>query len=219
MGIRIFDVDTDDAAPKQFDDVIGFFRSGYQVNNRPVALQEWLVTSADPDVVDAVAAIMGGTPEDRDTEKDDTVGVFTTSNTVEVILAGPAAIRSGMVLWGRNSRIRECDGVVQGGDNAGEPCVCPSSVKERKEKAKKDLACSPSMAVYFRLAEDPDLGVFRFTSGSWSLAAEIGKAEAALERIDGPALATLALEVVEYTTKAGRDVSFTKPVLKVRGAA
>jgi hypothetical protein len=79
--------------------------------------------------------------------------------------------------------------------------------------------CAPSILVYFRSAAEPDLGRFSFSSGSWSRAAEIEDAEKALAKIDGPALATLTLEIVEYETKAGRQVRYTKPVLTVKGAA
>lgn len=221
MGIKIFEVDPD-SQPRSSDDIVGRFRSGTQLNNRPMALDNWRVTTGDPDVAAAIADTFGGDPKDWDTQTEEKLEVFTETDSVEIILDGPDAIRTSMVLWGRNSMIRSCDGVTQTDDKQS-ACVCPSTVKERKEAAKAGHGCEPSVQVYFRLAAAPDLGKFKFFSGSWSLAAEVGDAEAKLAAINGPARATLTLERVEYTPKGGprKDqlVSFTKPVVKVLGPA
>ena len=220
MALRIFDVDPDARPKKGFaDDLVGRFRSGAQVNGRPLALSEWRVTTGDPDVADAIAAALGGTPEEWDTKTEETLEVYTAAPSVRVLLDGPQAVRTSMALWGRNNKkVRECDGVTQM-DDAKSPCVCPDKVADRKVAAKEGTGCEPSISIFFRLADEAlrDLGKFRFQSGSWSMAAEIGEAEAKLADINGPAIATLSLERVEYTTKAGREVSYTKPVLKVLG--
>jgi hypothetical protein len=64
----------------------------------------------------------------------------------------------------------------------------------------------------------PDLGLWRFNSASWQLAGEVNAAEEALAAAGGEAEGVLRLELVEYTTKAGRNVSYTKPIIEV-GAA
>lgn len=220
MGIRIFDVDPDAKPKSQFsDDIVGRFRSGAQINKRPVALEAWRVTTGDPEVAAAVQGLFGGDePAPWETQAEDNLEVYTEATTFDVILDGPQSVKTSMVLWGRNALIRSCDGVTQTDDKRS-PCVCPQAVSERKEAAKAGTGCEPSIQVYFRLADDPDLGRFKFFSGSWSFAGEVGTAEAALEKIDGPARASLTLEVVEYTTKTGREVRYTKPVLKVLGPA
>lgn len=219
MGIRIFDVDPDARPKKRFsEDIVGRFRSGAQVNNRPLALTEWRVTTGDPEVADKILDMLGGQePQEWPTSGEDNLEVYTEAKAVEVILDGPDALKTGMALWGRNGLIHACDGETQ---TDGSACtMAGKTVAERKEAAKAGYGCAPNIAVYFKLAADPDLGKFRFTSSSWSLAAEVYEAEEALERIGGPALATLTLELVEYTTKAGRAVSYTKPVIKVKRAA
>jgi len=50
------------------------------------------------------------------------------------------------------------------------------------------------------------------------LAGEVNAAEEALAAAGGEAEGLLRLELVEYTTKAGRNVSYTKPIIEV-GAA
>lgn len=216
MALRIFDVDPDAAPRKPTGDIVGRFRSGHQVQNRPMALEEWRITSGDPDVAKAVSDLFGGTPQEWETTGEDRLEVFTEQKAVKVILEGPDAIRTSMVLWGRNAMIRQCDGVTQ---KDGTACVCPQKVTDRKEAAKVGTGCEPSIVIFFRLADAPDLGKFKFVTGSWSMAGEIGTPEDALAAIDGPAFGTLKLELVEYTTKAGRNVRYTKPVLSITGAA
>lgn len=229
MGLRIFENDPE-SAPKPSrrfaDDLVGRFRSGYQINNRPATLEKWRVTSGDPDVATAIVEMLGSEhdakPQPWDTQGEDNLEVFTTTERVKIILDGPDAIRQEMVLWGRNGAIRKCDGVEQKGVDkddtaAGTGCVCPQSFADRKDAAKKGTGCQPSITTYFRLADDPELGRFRFTSGSWSLVKDIIKTEEKLAKVDGPALAWLGLEVVEYGE--GRDKKrFIKPVIDVIGA-
>jgi hypothetical protein len=219
MAIRIFDVDPDARPKKRFqDDIVGRFRSGAQVNGRPLALEEWRITTGDPAVAERVQDLYGG--QDAQTwvtQGEDNLEVYTTTSSVAVLLDGPGAIRSGMALWGRNGLIHSCDGETT---TDGDPCpMAGKTVADRKDAAKAGYGCEPSIQVYFRLADDEDLGKFRFFSGSWSLAGEIADAEAALEKIGGPARGTLTLEVVEFTTKAGAHRRFTKPVVTVTGPA
>ncbi|MEU4568648.1 hypothetical protein [Micromonospora sp. NPDC023956] len=223
MGLRIFETDPE-AAPKPrqryADDLVGRFRSGYQINGRPATLTEWRVTTGDPDVSERIREMFGGDPaQEWETKGEDTLEVFTQAAKVRIILDGPSAIRQEMVLWGRNNNaIRKCDGIEQSLDaDKGKPCECPASFTERKDAAKAGKGCGPNITVYFRLADDPDLGRFRFTSGSWSLVRDLVATEEALEGIDGEAVAWLGLEVVEFGE--GRDKKkFTKPVIDVIGA-
>lgn len=221
MALRIFETDPDAVRkPRSFaDDIVGRFRSGYQVNKRPASLTRWRVTTGDPDVAAAVHRLFGGeAPQQWDATGEDNLEVFTDAPKVKIILAGRDAVRQEMVLWGRAGAIRHCDGVEQTGDNAGRPCECPALLADRKDAAKRGTGCVPSTSVTFRLHDQPDLGLFRFSTGSWSLVREITDAEEALADLDGPALAWLALEQIEYEAD-GRTRKFTKPVLKVIGPA
>lgn len=226
MSLRIFETDPE-AAPKPrskyADDLVGRFRSGYQVNNRPASLEKWRVTTGDPDVAETISELMGGEgAQEWDAPGEDNIEIFTDTAKIDIILDGHHAIRSEMALWGRSGAIRKCDGVTQKGTEpgdaaAGSPCECPAAFSDRKDAAKSGKGCQPNITVFFRLAAAPDLGVFKFTSGSWSLARDIGAAEEKLEAIDGPARARLGLEVVEYEAQ-GKKRKFTKPVVEVLGA-
>lgn len=224
--IRIWETDPASAPkprPQRFaNDLVGRFRSGYQLRNRPVALTEWRVTTGDPDVAKAIQDLLGGDePQQWETSGEDNLEVYTERKQVKVILDGPDALRQEMVLWGRAGAIRRCDGVEQHGEDAkGKPCECPASYADRKDAAKKGTGCQPSITLYFKLADAPDLGRFKFVTGSWSLLRELGDVTDTLTDIEGPTLAWLGLEEIEYEAKdTGQRRKFTKPVIEIVGPA
>lgn len=227
MATRIFETDPD-AKPKTRPvyskaDVDFFFRSGMQVPNpktkrlEPVSLADWRVTTGDPEIADKVAELFGGSPAEWDTPKDDALQILTNADKVEIVLSGTDAIRDKLVLWGRQGPVHECDGVyfLSPDNMAGQPCRCPSLLQERKEAARAGIGPAPHTVVTFRLAEDYNLGTGQFTSTSWDLLTTLHEVRNDLDTIGGEALCELSLELVEYTTKKGRDVSYRKPVIRV----
>lgn len=217
MPIRIFETDPD-ARPRPFtDDIVGRLHSGRLVNGVPEALAEWRVTTGDPEVAAAVAHLLGGQPEETETTSENCIEVITGTDKVKVVIDGPDSITSDMKLWNGSALIHHCDGVefLSPEEDRGKTCGCPALMEDRKAAAKTRRGPSPSISVVFRLADDYDLGRFRFTTGSWTLAEVLHNVENALDRVGGEALAELHLELVEYTTKKGRDVSYRKPVIRV----
>jgi hypothetical protein len=222
LSLRIFDGAEKPSKGKFADDLVGRFRAGYVTpNGKPASVTAWRITTGDPDVAQTLAELYGGEPQEwtpGSAKAEDIIEVFTETASIEVILDGHSAIRSEMVLFGPAGPIRKCDGVEQKGTEPGDPdtgaaCACPGALDDRKKAAEKGKGCKPSVTIYFRLADAPDLGKFRFQSSSWILAADIAKAEAALDRIDGPARATLTLVQVETSQR-----KFTKTVVEVLGA-
>lgn len=221
MALRIFETDPDARPkPRQFaDDFTGRFRSGRLNGNRPESLSSWRVTTGDPEVAAALAEHFGGTPEEWPTTGEDFLEVTTSTAKVRVIVDGPEALTADMKLWGRQGLIHHCDGVMflSPEVDAGKLCGCPELLAERKAFAKSGRGPQPSINLVFRLVDDPGLGLFRFQSASWKLAEVLHEIHNALAAVDGPALAELSLELVEFTTKKGQDVSFFKPTVKVLG--
>ncbi|MFE0701175.1 hypothetical protein [Streptomyces sp. NPDC058872] len=218
MALRIFETDPDAMPKGSFsDDTVGRFHSGRSVNGIPEALSAWKVSTGDPEVADAIAQLMGGTPEETDSQSENFIEILTEAKRVKVVLAGADAITSDMKLWNGNVLIHHCDGVefLSPDEDRGKACGCPALMEDRKAAAKTKRGPSPSISVLFRLAEDYDLGLFRFQTGSWKLAETLHEIGNALDKIKGEALAELGIELVEYTTKKGRDVSYFKPVVKV----
>jgi hypothetical protein len=214
------------------DDVVGRFRSGYVANKRPVALSEWRVTTGDPEVADKVASILDGDePQEWDATGEDNLEVFTKAAEVDVILAGKNPLRQAMVLYGRKGILRVSDGetISYPEDQKGDPDPqAGQTLAERKEAAREGTGSEPRIEVYFRLADDPDLGIFKFQTGSWSMVSDLAynETEEQIEEIladGGEVRATLALEEVSFTAKsgprAGQTVTYTKPVLTIKGEA
>lgn len=210
--------------PRFADDVVGRFRSGHTLSGRPAALSEWRITTGDPEVADKVFEVFGGQePQDWETKGEDTIEVFTATEEVEVIIADASKLRQRMVLWSRAGKlVIDSDGETYA-DGTPDPDAM-LSFAERKRKGQDGLGPIPQIELYFRLVEEPELGIFKFQTGSWSMASDIprdGTVEA-MEAIEGPILATLTLEKVSFIAKngprAGQTVEYTKPRLTVKGA-
>lgn len=206
----------DQPAMSTKDDFVGTIRTGAQLNGRPTSLDHFRFTFADPEVGEALTAEFGGEVSTWDTKTEQVYELYSTESSIDIILDGPEAVRPGMVLWGRNAKIRSCTGEVQ--DN-GQPCVCPSDLKDRKAAASAGTGCQVDIYIQARLASNPGLGKFRYSTGSWSMAKEIGVAQDALDKIGGPARAKFSIERVSFTTKDGTERKFNKPVLKILGPA
>jgi hypothetical protein len=238
LALRIFgnDPSTEQKPRQRFaDDIVGRFRSGYQLNGRPAALTDWRVTTGDPEVAAAIFDLLGGdAPQEWEAKGEDNLEVFSASPSVEIILEGTKAIRQQMILWGRNGKpIQAGDGetLTYPDDQKGQPDPdAQLTFAERKQKARDGIGAEPQIEIYFRLADNPDLGIFKFQTGSWSMASDLAYADVEGDLADyasdsetGRVAATLSLEEVSFTAKngprAGQVVQYTKPVLKIKGAA
>ncbi|WP_030962647.1 hypothetical protein [Streptomyces sp. NRRL S-378] len=220
---RIWETDPDSKPrERQFsDDFVGRFRSGRLVGKQPEALNHWRVTTGDPVVAAEIARLMGGESEEWDTDKEDNLEVLTESASVEIIIESSDKIDASMKLFGMTGLVHHCDGVefLSPDEDKGVPCGCPPLLQDRKDKAKAGRGPKPSIDIVFKLAAAPEIGLFRFNSGSWELVKVLHNVLADVDAYEGrPVRATLSIENVSYTTKAGRDVSYNKPVVKVLSA-
>lgn len=218
MAINIFAVDEQsEKASKPRADFIGRVRTGMQVGGAPRSLDAFRFTVTAREAAERVAAIYGGEVSEWETKSGETFQVFSDAEEIEIVIPSPRSIKTEMVLWGRNGKkLRVCDGVKQ---ENGSACVCPSSLADRKKAAKEGDGCEPSLFVAFTLAADPEVGTFKFTSGSWQAINDFSTAEEAVKEIDGPARAVLGIERVSWTTKDGEKREFRKPTIKVLGPA
>lgn len=231
MALDIWETDPDNkpAEREAFDDgTVGRFHSGFMDRSdptsppQPVSLSEWRFSSESVSIADAVAERFGGTSVPDITSG--RLDVFTTSDTLPIILAGPDAINADMKQWSPgNTLMHHCTGklFLAPEEKAGKLCGCPALFAERKQAAKDYIGPSPSIQFTFRLADARDLGEFKFVTGSWTLAAILHEYTNAVQRVGdgGPVVATLSLELVSYVAKKGKMrgklVEYTKPVLKV----
>lgn len=238
-ALKIFDTDSAKASdrPRQdfSNDVVGRFRSGYVINNKPQSLDAFRVTTGDPDVANRVHELLGGDEPQEWTEaieagREETLEVFTAASKVQVILEGDDPVRSKMVLRNMNGEIvRSGDGQILDypDEVAGQPDPqAGQTFRERKEAARAGMGAKPETSVFFRLAADPDLGKFRFQTGSWDFVSDLHYYDT-LDRIaditaDGKKVrAVLGLEEVSFKARngkrAGQTVRYKKPTLEIVG--
>lgn len=201
------------------DATIGRFRSGYHRDGVPTALDDWRVTTGDPEVADKIFEIFGGeAPQPWETTQEDNLEVFTASPEVDIIIANSKALRQRMVLWSRQGKlVIDSDGETYA-DGTPDPDA-ELTFAERKKKGQDGLGPAPQIEVYFRLAEEPDLGVFKYQTGSWSMLNDLARdgSPAKLEAVGQPALARLRIDHIVFEAKngprAGETISYRKPVL------
>lgn len=212
------------------DDTVGRLHSGYMDETgkkpTPVALSEWRFSTGDKTVADAVAQLFGGTPAENDeSTSENFIDVFTDAAKVPVIIEADG-IHWDMKQWINGKLVHHCDGFefVSPEEKAGQPCGCPTLFDERKQAAKDYQGPNPSITVTFRLADDPELGKFKYQTGAWTLMKVLHEAEDGVERIGkgGSVFGNLELEYVEYTPKKGpmrnKLVSYTKPNINIQKA-
>lgn len=214
------------------DETVGRFYSGTQEFDEkskkmvPVALSEWRIATGEKHIADALAQLFGGTPEeDEESPSENFINLFTSKSSVPVIIEQDG-IYWDMKQWVNGKLKHHCDGFDflshSDEDMVGQPCGCPTIFAERKAAANEYDAPNPNIVVTFSLADDPELGKFKFVTGSWTLFKVLHEAEEALETIGdgGPVLANLGLELVEFTPKKGKMrgqlVSYIKPTIDVR---
>ncbi|MFD0108121.1 hypothetical protein [Streptomyces sp. NPDC127164] len=199
----------------------GRFHMGRLSEGRPQALDAWRVTTDDADVAARVASLLGGKPQPNEGGGSGLAyEVLTSRESVRILLDGPDAVAARMVLWGSKGIIHECDGAefLSPKEKKGQPCGCPPLLENRKLEAKNGRGPTPSIDITFRIAAAPALGPFHFMTTSWQMTAQLSDLLDALERVDGPAACDLTMELVVYTTKAGRGVCYRKPVVTVLGS-
>jgi hypothetical protein len=215
-------------------DVVGRFRSGYQIDGTPASLSAFRVTTGDAKVAAAIAKAFGVDKtklgdeatkdgvQEWDAAGEDYLEVFTETSEVPIIIESAGDYRSSLVRRTKDGDFMYAtDGEVitaVGEDyedefEVGNPDPqAGQDLATRKAKAKKGLGSSPDIRVRFTVAAHPEWGVFEFRSGGWSLVHN--DPEAKLRRVEGRIKAVLKLTTVE-----GKRFTWTKPELIVRGPA
>ncbi|MFB7665645.1 hypothetical protein ACFC1R_17095 [Kitasatospora sp. NPDC056138] len=210
MGMRTF-----------ADDTVGRFLMGKSVDNMPMALSRWRISTNNPGTAETVARLFGGTPEEIENDAEKVISIDTDRAAMPVVLDGLSAVYGDWKLWNRSKLVHHCDGAkfLSPENKVGQPCGCPPLLAERRQAAKDFRGPSPSITIRFRLADDYELGVFKFQTGMWAMEEQLPNIKKLLENIDGDALCSLEMERVDFVTKKGRNVCYYKPVLRVLGPA
>jgi hypothetical protein len=222
---NIFAPDPDDK-PKdksgKYDSPDFVFKSGMLVNNLPTSLAQWRVLTGDPAIADAIGQLLGGKPEEYDPAKEMNLHVLTESDSVEIIIDSADAIDARRIKWGMNGPEHECDGrsFLSPDEDKGQPCGCPTTLREAKAAARKKRNAGPRpyVSVRFRLAHDAELGLGVLHGTAWDFAETVFAVQNKLDAVGEPALCRLYLKHVQYTNKDDIEVSYRHPVIEVLGS-
>lgn len=161
---------------------------------QPRLLRNWRVTTGNQRVARAVAGAFGGRPKRWETGQQDNIEILTSTCCVDVLFTEPSAISASVRAHGGSlpeMPFRKCATTATG---------------------KTTL----QIALTFQLARCPDVGLFRFLSSSWSLAAMLHELDSELARGTTPVTAQLLIESVESEQRQeGQSVWFYRPMLKL----
>ena len=196
-------------------DLVGTIRTGKQDKaGNPYSLDSFRFTADHPDITDKLAELYGGKTGEWNTTNPDKYELISETSS---LLVEVRHFDSEMVLWGANKPIFVCDGVTQK-DEAGTPCRCPSDYWEHRELAKEGKACKPNIRGKLILVDAPEVGMFKYTSGSWLLASDVKEIEDYLD--NAPHGSQMLFEIEQYETKQGQPRQRPKftPVLAVVSA-
>ncbi len=181
-------------------DVVGTIRTGKMDarSNTPYSLEAFRFTADHPDITKKLAELYGGKPDEWETAKPDKYELLSEASS---LLVEVRHFDSEFILWGANKPIRVCDGQTQK-DEDGDPCQCPGDYWEHREMAAKGKACKPNVSSKLILVDAPELGMFKFQSGSWLLASDVTEIEAYLA--DSAHGSQMEFSIETYETKQGQ---------------
>lgn len=211
-------------------DVVGRFRAGYMVDDEPVSLSAFRVTTGDETLAKKIASPKGlglnpdvdeAGPQEWDAAGEDFIEVFTKAAEVDVILDSAEAYQSSLIRRDKDDEFMYAtDGEVitaVGEDyedqfEVGDPDPqIEEGLTTRKQKARKNKGSRPDIRIRFRLVEHPEWGVFEYRTSGWSLVTH--SSEEKLAGLgEGPIRATLKL-----IRSKNRRRAYTFPELAVHG--
>ena len=161
---------------------VGRIRLGSQVpsrnGTRPKALDTFRLTSADRAVIEAVAAIYGGTVAEWDNNGATQYEVFTTSPMLRIALPpNPSDLGWSQFYeqWAKGYCTRRCSGVHDEIREA--PCDCDPD----------NRTCKPTSRLSVLLPDVAGLGVWRLETHGWNAAVELAGAIHLIEALAGAA--------------------------------
>ncbi|MFJ4687534.1 hypothetical protein [Streptomyces sp. NPDC088789] len=120
-----------------------------------------------------------------------------------------------MKKWSKNGFTHHCDGqqFLSPHRIKGDPCGCPESIKERKERARGRLGPQPSTEISFQIDSAPDLGHFRMRSISWKFTESVASIRSLMNSTRDNLACDLSLAVVELPSATGRTATYRQPLL------
>lgn len=153
--------------------------------DKPITLDTWRLTSRNEHLIQAAAALWGGTVQHLDS-----VGweVITEATELPVLIPPTAEIiNEAFELWEGSECKRRCvngEATVRiGAVKSASPCLCPADIEQRMELAKTARACKPVTRLNLIIPDLPDLGVWRLQSGGYDANAELSEMGETLRQV------------------------------------
>lgn len=197
---------------------LGRIRLGNQVptNNgktRPNKLDKFRFTSASEQHVRDLAALYGGEAKAWDNNGKAEWEVFTTAQSLPVIVV-KGGLSQWMEYWSGGGCVHRCDGVTN--HLTGQPCDQDTTMVTIKgEQFRAHDVAKPYTRLSVMLPELEAIGVWRMESHGWNAAAEI-PAIAELAQFVGDLVPAVLHLMERRTVKDGQTSRFVVPVLDLR---
>lgn len=181
----------------------------------------WHIATSSWTSANAISAAIGGTARPYGRAPGLEVQVVTEGGSLCILLEGPESVSFRMARHGGRGAAHTCDGqrFLEPASLAGTACGCPPTLTARRAAALRGLGPKPDIELVFRLHAAPELGLFRLTTSSWDFAGDSLRALEVLREIPSPVLCRLGIEVVEFSSPDGVEVSYRRPTLVVADAA
>ncbi len=242
MALNVFR-SAEEQAPqsrKQFEDIVGSFRAGFAEDGTPKSLNEWRVTTGDPEVADAIHKLLGGDPPAAwETKGEEALEVYTEAKSVLITLDGPSAVRQRFIQRNRNHEIvYTSDGAMK--DDGERDPHASLTLTERLKLAQDGLGPALETTIYFKLDDSVgqvqlgaemrgagDIGKFRYSSTGKTIGKQVDRDQIEQEIADLIAdgatavRAKLEIEHISFTAKtgarAGKLVEYNSAKLRILG--
>lgn len=197
---------------------VGRIRIGARDGNRPTKLSTFRVTSQSRDLVEAVAEVYGGTPQEWKPGPKEPVQweVLTEADTLNIVVAPGQVLTQWYELWSGGGCQRRCDGETEMLSDA--QCICPADLEQRREMAAKGGACKPTTRLSVMLRDVAALGLWRLESHGFYAAVELaGAAELLAYATKNGSYIPATLRLEQRTTRRdGKTNRFAVPVIDIR---
>ncbi len=200
---------------------------------RPAKLETFRITSPSESLVQAAAALLGGTVTPWQGNAGPEFEVVTKATEIAVYVP-PQRIDPNFELWGKGYRSRMCDGDVERIRQT--PCMCEAAAKARYEQRGREGPadgrfertkddCKPTTRMSLMIADiSSGIGTFRLESHGWNAASELPALAEAIASAPAPIPATLRLEqresgrlVIENGRERVDPRKYAVPVLDFSG--
>lgn len=181
---------------------LGEKRTAKNGNQYPAALNSFRITSPSKALVDAVAALYGGTVKPWTGSNGPEFEVVTKATEMKVFVP-PQTIDPNFELWGNGYKNRQCDGITE--KLRGAACLCEQAARQRYERRNREWPedgrfertkddCKPTTRMAVMLADIPSMGTLKLEAHGWNAAAELPALASAIATATSPVPALLRLE-------------------------